>query len=200
MFYGSTEAGVAALAPYDMIAGTHGAVGYIMPGVDVEIVDATDRVLPLGNEGFVRVRSRVLAENVFGAKTSNEWFYPGDLGSITESGMLCIAGRNSDVVNRGGQKLSLADIEDFIINCFGVKDAGACSVMGHAGYSEVWVGMVLGPSADIAAIRHAVESNRHYKNNIDKIYVVEAIPRGTLGKIQREELTAMLQEIGNEGA
>ena len=68
MIYGSTEAGVVATAPYDMIANTRGAVGYVLPGVDVEIVDDADRLLPAGREGFVRVRSPVLAENLAAAK------------------------------------------------------------------------------------------------------------------------------------
>src|SRR5262249_19977583 len=124
MFYGSTEAGVAALAPYDMIAGVPGAVGYLMPGVDVEIVDAFDRVLPVGKEGLVRVRSPVFTENMAASGSSDSWFYPGDIGSITEAGLLCIAGRNNDVVNRGGTKLAITDIEEFLMTCFGVQDAG----------------------------------------------------------------------------
>ena len=102
--------------------------------------------------------------------------------------MLCIAGRNSDVVNRGGDKLSIADLEEFLLTCFGIKDAGACTVLGETGFSQVWVGLVLGPSADLAALRHTIESNVQFKTNIDKIFVVEAIPRGTLGKVQRDEL------------
>ena len=121
MIYGSTEAGVAALAPYDMIADIPGAVGYVMPGVDVEIVDAADRVLPVGKEGFVRVRSRVFSENMSAGESSDEWFYPGDLGWLTANNMLCIAGRNNDVVNRGGDKLSIADLEEFLLTCFGVE-------------------------------------------------------------------------------
>jgi acyl-coenzyme A synthetase/AMP-(fatty) acid ligase len=198
MIYGSTEAGVIAVAPYDMIAEVPGAVGYIAAGVDVEIVDAADRVLPVGKEGFVRVRSQVFAENMAAGGSSDKWFYPGDLGWITENNMLCIAGRNSDVVNRGGEKLSIVDLENFLLTYSGVKDAGVCTVIGPAGFSEVWVGLVLGPSADIAALRHTIESNTHYKNNIDRIFVVEAIPRGTVGKIQRDELKTMLQGIGEE--
>ena len=198
MIYGSTEAGVAALAPYDMIADVDGAVGYVMPGVDVEIVDAADRVLPVGKEGFVRIHSQVFAENMTTAGSSEQWFYPGDLGRLTENNMLCIAGRNSDVVNRGGDKLSTPDLEEFLTNCFGVKDAGVSTVMGQRGFSEVWVGLVLGPAADMAALRHTIESNAQYKDNIDKIFVVEAIPRGTLGKIQRDELKKILQDIAEE--
>jgi acyl-coenzyme A synthetase/AMP-(fatty) acid ligase len=48
----------------------------------------------------------------------------------------------------------------------------------------------------MAALRHTIESNTQYKSNIDKIFVVEGIPRGTLGKIQRDDLKKMLQEIG----
>src|SRR5262249_15591353 len=127
------------------------------------------------------------------------WFYPGDIGSITEAGLLCIAGRNNDVVNRGGTKLAITDIEEFLMTCFGVQDAGVCTFAGRSGFSEIWAALVLGPQADVAALRHAIESNSHYKNNIDKIFVVETIPRGTLGKIQRDELKKMLQEIDGEG-
>ena len=198
MIYGSTEAGVVAAAPYDMIAEIPGAVGYIAAGVDVEIVDGAGRVLPVGKEGFLRVRSQVFAENMAAGKSSDEWFYPGDLGWLNESNMLCIAGRNSDVVNRGGEKLSIIDLENFLLECSGVKDAGVCATSGPAGFPQVWVGLVLKPSAEIAALRHTIKSNAHYKNNIDRIFVVEEIPRGTLGKIQRDELKTMLQGIGEE--
>ena len=198
MFYGSTEAGVAALAPYDMIADVRGAVGYLMPGVEVEIVDAADRVLPIGKEGFVRVRSKVFAKNMVASRSPDEWFYPGDLGHITENNMLCIAGRRNNVVNRGGDKVAITDLEDFLLTCFGVKDAGVCTFMGLRGFSEIWIGLVLDSSADIAALRHAIESNAQFKNNIDKIFVVEKIPRGTLGKVQRDELKNMLEQIGQD--
>src|SRR5262249_6203361 len=63
MIYGSTEAGVVALAPYEMIADVPGAAGFLMPGVEVEIVDDAGRVLSPGSEGLVRVRTPVLVEN-----------------------------------------------------------------------------------------------------------------------------------------
>lgn len=200
MIYGSTEAGVVAVAPHDMIADIPGAVGIIVAGVDVEIVDASERPLPIGQEGFVRVRSEVFAENMAAAKSPDQWFYPGDLGSITADNILCIAGRNSEVVNRGGEKLSILDIERFLSSCFGVNDAGVCTVMGDSGFAEVWVALVLSPSADIGVLRHTIESNTQFKNNIDKIFVVDAIPRGTLGKVQRDELKKMLQSIGEVAA
>jgi acyl-coenzyme A synthetase/AMP-(fatty) acid ligase len=195
LIYGTSEAGAIAVAPYDMIANTAGGAGYILPGVDLEIVDASGRILPAGKEGFVRVRSRVFSENMAASKSSEQWFYTGDLGLIAEDGLFCIGGRAGDVVNRGGEKLAIPDIENFLLTCAGVRDAGVCTVTGPGGFSEVWVGLVLDPSADVATMRFMIEANQRYKNNIDKIFVVEAIPRGTLGKIQRAELKKLLQEL-----
>jgi acyl-coenzyme A synthetase/AMP-(fatty) acid ligase len=195
IIYGSTEAGVVALAPYDMIADVPGAVGFVMPGVDVEIVDSTDRALPVGSEGFVRVRSPVLAENVIAGVAGPPWFYPGDLGRLSENGMLCIAGRVTDVLNRGGEKLSITDFENFLLSCPGVRDAGLCTVMGQSGFEEAWLGVVLDPSIDMAAFRHTVTSNATFGKNLDRLFVVESIPRGALGKIQRDALKKMLQDL-----
>jgi long-chain acyl-CoA synthetase len=197
LYYGSTEAGAAALAPHDMIAHIPNAVGFIAPGAQVEIVDAADNVLPVGSEGFVRLRTTQYVMN-FEIVDSNAWFYPGDIGWLTEDGVLCIGGRKGDVVNRGGVKLSMTDFEDFLRSCPGIKDAGMCTLMGISGFEEVWIGLVLEPLADIGPLREKIEANTNFGTNIDKLFVVESIPRGTLGKIQRDELKKMLQSIGEE--
>jgi acyl-coenzyme A synthetase/AMP-(fatty) acid ligase len=194
--YASTEAGPVATAPYDVIADIPGAVGFIVPDAEVEVVDATDRSLPPGVEGFVRVRTPIFLARPGAGASATTWFYPGDLGWITDEGVLCIAGRRGDVLNRGGVKLSITDFEDFLLSCPGVQDAGVCTLMGTSGIEEVWIGVVLEPSTDLAALRQKVESNRDFGPNIDRLFVVEAIPRGTLGKVQRDELKKMLQEIG----
>jgi acyl-coenzyme A synthetase/AMP-(fatty) acid ligase len=197
MFYGSAEAGVVALAPYDMIADVPGAVGHVMPGVEVEIVDAANRVLPVGKEGFVRVRSAVLALNVAAAQSPNQWFYPGDLGSMTDNGILCIAAQTSTATDRDAESPSIGPIEHFLANCPGVKEAGVCTLAMATGCSEVWVGLVLHPAADMAMLRRALESDARYKS-INKIFVVEGIPRDATGEILRSELLEMLRDIAEE--
>ncbi len=195
MIYGSTEAGVVAVAPFDMIADVPGAVGFVVPGVNVEIVDTADRVLPMGEEGFVRVHSQVLAENQAANDPLGHWFYPGDVGRITDNGMLCIAGRIGDVLNRGGNKLSVADFEDFLRSCHGIKDAGVCKVLGQSGFEEGWVAIVIEPDLDVDALRQMIDSNTEFGPNTDKVFVVESIPRGQLGKIKRDELKQILLDI-----
>jgi acyl-coenzyme A synthetase/AMP-(fatty) acid ligase len=47
-------------------------------------------------------------------------------------------------------------------------------------------------------LRQSIESNAVFGANFDKLFVVEALPRGTLGKIQRNELRQMLQDISEQ--
>ena len=195
--YASTEAGTAAMAPYDPIAHIPGAVGYVVPGAEIEIVNHLGVLLPVGSEGFVRLRTPQFLKNA-SANGAADWFYPGDLGSLTEDGVLCITGRSGEVVNRGGTKLSSAEFESFLMACTGVKDAGICTHMGAAGYEEVWAAVVLEPSIDLGAFRHHVDTNSQFGTNIDKLFVVESIPRNELGKIQPGLLKEMLLSIGDE--
>jgi acyl-coenzyme A synthetase/AMP-(fatty) acid ligase len=200
--YAATEAGVVAMAPHDMIAQIPEAVGFVMPEVKVEIVDASGALLPIGSEGFVRVQTpfsnaiAALRAPVAGAES--KWYYPGDIGRLTDNGVLCIAGRREDVLNRGGVKLATNDFEEFLSAAPGVRDAGVCSVMGEAGFAEIWVGVVLDEGADMGSFRQHIESDDKFSSNIDKMFVVEEIPRGENRKLQREQLQAMLKSIVEE--
>jgi acyl-coenzyme A synthetase/AMP-(fatty) acid ligase len=202
VLYASTEAGIVAIAPHDMIAAITDAVGFVVPEAKVEIVDAAGVVLPIGSEGFVRVQTpfsnAVAAASASDAGTGSGWLYPGDIGRLTENGVLCIAGRREDVLNRGGVKLATTDVEEYLLSAPGVQDAGVCGVMGEMGFAEIWVGVVLEEGVDMGDFRQYIESNQTFSGNIDKMFVVEEIPRGENRKLQREQLQAMLKSIVEE--
>src|SRR5271170_502842 len=146
--YGSTEGGVVALAPFEVIADFPGAVGFVLPWVELEIVDEDGRVLSAGSEGSIRYRTPQLMENLktLGADNipgvKDQWFYPGDAGSLNAAGVLCLAGRISEVINRGGLKVSSAKIEEILEGLLGIEQAAACGVTGPSGLEEVWVAIV----------------------------------------------------------
>jgi acyl-coenzyme A synthetase/AMP-(fatty) acid ligase len=192
--YASTEAGTAAMAPYEAIADIPGAVGFVLPGIDIQIVDDANQPLPAGQEGFIRIRSPQYLKN-YSITASDQWFYPGDVGRLTESGVLCVAGRTGDVINRGGAKWSVTDFEQFLMKAPGVADAGVCTLLGESGTGEVWVGVVFGPNADVPQFQRYIEADERFGRNIDKLFVVEEVPRGELGKVQRPQLLNLLLEI-----
>jgi fatty-acyl-CoA synthase len=94
--YGATETGVIAFASWDVISDTPNAVGFVVPTVPVEIVDDDDKLLPRGEVGRVRFRSGYFAKIQAAnnpdraAASSDPWWYPGDLGLLTNGGVLSI--------------------------------------------------------------------------------------------------------------
>src|SRR5262249_7763794 len=108
--YGSTEASMSACAHAHEIADTPRAVGFVTPGVTIQIVDQSGTILPPGQEGRVRIKSEYAVDGYFGNPEESSkvfrdgWFYPGDIGSLNSDGLLAVAGREQAVLNLGGDK------------------------------------------------------------------------------------------------
>ena len=200
--YGATEMGTVALARYDTIANTPGAVGFVFPFVKIETVGEGGTVLPTGVEGRLRFRTPIFLKNfavnnpgVVG-RDENLWFYPGDFGHVTADRKLCISGRADDVINRGGHKLSATNVEETLRSCRDIEDAAVCSVWGAAGIEELWAGIVPLPDLDVGDFIRSLETVPSLKarldTSIDRVFVIDRIPRTRAGKIQRSELRNVL--------
>lgn len=126
--YGSTEAGSAATGDAVLIDRHPGAVGYVRDQVALEIVDDSGQAQPTGTPGIVRIRTpyMVQAYEQQSATSSDAfrdgWFYPGDQGVLDAHGFLSILGRLGDVVNLGGAKVSIPDMEHRLEGIPGVLD------------------------------------------------------------------------------
>jgi acyl-CoA synthetase (AMP-forming)/AMP-acid ligase II len=130
--YGSTEAGSAATGDAGLIDRHPGAVGHVRDGVVIEIVDDQDQPLPSSTAGTVRIRTPYMVNTyetlpgqsaeASGHAFRQGWFYPGDQGVLEADGFLSILGRLGDVVNLGGAKLSLPDLEQRMEGMPGVQD------------------------------------------------------------------------------
>jgi acyl-coenzyme A synthetase/AMP-(fatty) acid ligase len=197
--YGSTEGGVVALTPFQLIADIPGAVGFVLPWAELEIVDESGQPLPPGAEGLIRYRTPQLLENqkVTGgssgqASAQDQWFYPGDIGSVTAEGILCLAGRTSDVINRGGVKVSGTRIEEILQALPEIKEAAACGVAGSSGLEEVWIAVVADGIADVEKIKQHLSEHSDVRIAPDEVFVFDQLPRGELGKVQKYRLKELM--------
>ena len=99
--YGTAEVGTVASADARMTASVPGAVGYILPDAQVQIVDESDEQLKPGTEGIVRVRTSQESSGYYGdtvasaAMFRDGWFYLGDYGYVSDKGVLVITGRQT---------------------------------------------------------------------------------------------------------
>ena len=125
-------------------------------------------------------------------ETANAWWYPGDLGTLNPDGMLCVSGRSGDVINRGGSKVSAAVIEEIVTAQTGIKDGGACGIMGASGMTELWIGVVPKTIIDLGRLKQELETDTNFNTRVDEILILDQIPRNELGKIKRHELRDML--------
>jgi len=201
--YSSTEANLMALANYDMIADVPNAVGFVLPDVDLEIVDETNAVMPIGDEGLVRCRTNYFA-NVFAANNpdraqdaADTWWYPGDLGRLTQNGILCIGGRADDMINSGGVKVLANALDAVVCRYPGVKEAATCAVRDRSGIDVVWIGIVAEGELDQAAIMTFLAESGEFPIEPREILSIDEVPRNDLGKIQRHKLKELLLGLKN---
>jgi acyl-CoA synthetase (AMP-forming)/AMP-acid ligase II len=200
--YGATETALAATAPAPRIAHVPGAVGYVAPGVRVEIVDQADNPLPDGSEGIVRIASecgvdRYIDDPEESAKVFRAgWFYPGDLGSLTPDKLLIISGRQRDLLNVGGAKLAPTRIEAILVAYQGVSAAAVFSATSKLGVEEVWAAVVCDEPVDSEKLR------AYCRERMPPIFVpVHIVPVDTLaanemGKLNRGKIREDVISIG----
>ncbi|MBS8225850.1 malonate--CoA ligase [Vannielia litorea] len=201
--YGMTETNMLCSNPYEgeRVAGT---VGPPLPGVELKVCDAEGVALPDGEVGVIEVRG----ENVFHGywqmpeKTAAElrsdgWFITGDLGVIDAQGYVSIVGRGKDLIISGGYNIYPKEVEAVLDAQAGVLESAVVGAP-HPDFGESPVAVIVaapGAEVEIAAVRAALgEALARFKHprHFD---VVEALPRNTMGKVQKAALRARYGEV-----
>jgi long-chain acyl-CoA synthetase len=178
-----------------------GSCGLPVPGLAVRIIDLEGRDVAFGTIGELIVRGPnvMLGYHNKPQETAHAlaggWYRTGDLARSDRDGFLTITGRLKEVIIRGGQNISPAEVEEAISTFAAVLD---CAVVGmaHAFLGEVPVAFVIvreGHDIEISAvIAHCRDRLSAYKVP-DSIHVVDAIPRTGSGKVQRFKLKKLLE-------
>ena len=199
--YASTEAHVAAFGRWEGIKHTRRAVGYVCPWAKIECVDANGATLPPGREGDIRIKTPNQGLHYLPGQETDEqietWFYPGDRGTITADGVLVISGRATDTINKGGVKLSAAIVDQCLAALPAIEDAAVCTVPSGGGADEMVAAIVSKSTPDLATLNAALE-RAGVEATIDRIAAVERIPRNATGKVNRDEIRALVRRrLGN---
>ena len=197
--YGSTEAGIAALASAKIATSTSGAVGYVVPALAVEAVDDAGRSLPAGEIGRVRISGPLCVKGYIGdpdasAKSFKDgWFYPGDLGAVTADRLLILAGRESAVVNVGGDKINPERIEHVLMSFPAVAQAGAAGATDSLGIERICAVVVWRAQADEKGLREHCQKFLPPEFVPSRFVATTAIARNETGKIDRNQLATVVK-------
>jgi len=196
IIYGSTELGAVSFGSAEILNIHERSVGYILPGLDVDIVNSAGIVLPALEIGNVRIKR----EEVFSGYLDEEgttslswqdgWFYPGDLGALSEDGLLVILGRASEIMNLGGLKIDPLIVDEFARTIVGVRDAAAFTIANEAGVELPWIAIVRDVDFEASQFSAIIQAKWPVLRNINLAFI-DIIPRNSMMKVERQKLKLM---------
>lgn len=114
--YGGADfGGWAAADPSDPPRLRHRTVGRPRGGTAFRVVDAAGRDLPAGQAGELIGRGPCCVSGYLGEQGREQWrdgwFHTGDLASVDPDGNITIVGRLTEIIVRGGDKISATEVE-----------------------------------------------------------------------------------------
>lgn len=135
VFWGMSEIGHGAYTrdsdPPDVAVGS---VGRPAPGSAIRILDENARPCPAGVPGELQYQGAGMFRGYHGdpeltraSMTADGWLRTGDMAVQTEDGLLMFHGRSAELINVGGQKFSVTEIERLLAELPGL---GPLAVVG----------------------------------------------------------------------
>lgn len=173
------------------------ALGQPQPGRRVAIL-GTDGPVPRGNEGVIAIAKTdpglmlgyLNAPEETAARMREGWFLTGDQGSMAEDGQISYLGRDDDMMNAGGFRVSPIEVETKLSAHPGITQVGVTSVEVKTD-SSIIVAFYTGPKEVNAAELEAFASDRLARYKQPRAYVfLDTLPTGANGKLLRRALPA----------
>ena len=134
--YGLTETNaVGCINFWGNYAAKPGSTGRASPFVEVAILGDGDRHLPPGEVGEIGIRAAANIEGYWrnleateALFTADHFVRTGDVGYLDEDGYLFIVDRKKDIIIRGGENISAAEVEAELYACQAIAEAAVFGI------------------------------------------------------------------------
>ncbi|MEH6546662.1 MAG: acyl--CoA ligase [Sneathiella sp.] len=199
--YGMTEAAHQMAAnPLPPAKRMPGSVG-IASGPEVAIMSEEGALLNTGETGEIVIRGDNVTKGYENNPTANAeaytngWFRTGDQGNITDEGYISITGRLKEIINRGGEKISPREVDEILMNHPAVEQVVTFAIPHDKLGEEVGAAVVLrnDQNATEAELRDFAAKSLAAFKVPRKIKMLDEIPKGATGKLQR---IGMAEKLG----
>ncbi|GAA4467579.1 AMP-binding protein [Nemorincola caseinilytica] len=121
--YGTSEAGICIMATPADLAHAPASIGRPVTGVQVRILDAQDRVVPLGMSGRICIRNAWSVTSAAGT-----WVETGDVGHMDTQGYIYLRGRVDDMIVSGGENVYPVTLEHVLLQHPHIREAAVIGV------------------------------------------------------------------------
>jgi oxalate---CoA ligase len=162
-------------------------------GPEVAIMDAEGQMRAVGELGEVVIRGTNVTSGYTNNPIANQtaftdgWFRTGDQGYLDADGYLFLNGRLKEIINRGGEKISPQEVDNVLMQLPQIRQAVTFAVAHPTLGEDVVAAVVLHSDRTISPteIRQYVFERLAGFKVPSQIVVVDAIPKGPTGKLQR---------------
>ena len=169
-------------------------------------MDDAGQRLPTGTEGEIVIRgANVTAGYLHNPEANAEgfhscpeggerWFRTGDQGVMDAQGYVKVTGRRKEIINRGGEKIAPLEVDEVLLDHPAVQEACTFALPHPRLGEEVAAAIVLaaGATASEREVRGFVSTRLADFKTPRKLVIVDEIPKGPTGKIQRIGLAKAL--------
>ncbi|MBR8083911.1 AMP-binding protein [Burkholderia vietnamiensis] len=175
-----------------------GTTGLPLPSTDVRLLDDENREVAIGGAGEICVRGPQVMGGYWqkpeanaAAFTEDDYFRTGDIGVFDAAGFLKIVDRKKDMIIVSGFNVYPNEVEAVVTALPGVAECACIGVPDERTGEAPKLFVVLAPDATIGEaeiVAHCRANLAGYKVP-KQIRVVERLPKSTVGKILRRELS-----------
>jgi acyl-coenzyme A synthetase/AMP-(fatty) acid ligase len=173
-----------------------GTLGAPQDGRLVAIVDETGQPVPRGTAGTIAIDHRdpglmlgyLDAPEATAEKRCGDWFLTGDQGIMDENGFITYQGRDDDLMNAGGFRVSPLEVEATLSHIEGIHEVAVTDVEIKPDVRVIAAFYTADADLDEAALASYAEANlARYKQPRLWVHLTE-LPRNPNGKLRRKEL------------
>jgi long-chain acyl-CoA synthetase len=172
------------------------SAGRPVVGVEVRVVDAQDRDMPVGQAGEVIARGPNVMKGYWNRPEINAevlrggWMHTGDIGAFDEEGFLYLLDRKKDMIKTGSENVYSPEVESTVCAHPAVLEAAVIGIPDERWGEAVRAVVAVRPGAKLTETE-LIEWCRgrltHFKCPTSVVFT-ESLPKGGTGKIQKTAL------------
>lgn len=171
----------------------------------VKITDQCGVEVPNGVAGEARGKSPSMMagyKNVASGFDENGWFPTGDIMSCDENGNYYFHSRCKDMIKSGGENIYAIEVEDALLkgNTEAIAECAVIALPDKQWGEIVAAAVVLRPGVTMTETQ-VIEKCKKYISSYKKpkkVFFLDALPRTGVGKIQKEKLKNILEQMYTE--
>ena len=209
--YGSTEhpstTGCQFADPADR---RHRTDGRALAGVELRLVDPDGADVPAGTPGEILSRGPDLClgytDPALTAAAFDEagWYHSGDIGVLDEQGFLTVTDRVKDIIIRGGENISAAELEGAMQTLRGVAEVAIVAApderLGERACAIIRMLPGAAPVTLAEVTAHLSGVGLARQKWPEELRFVDEFPRTASGKVRKVDLRAWLRSEAGDGA